>query len=60
MIDITAVRDAHNDQEISDAGFVRTKDNPADAFTKIGKCDALETITQAGLQSPNCSIGYSR
>jgi Reverse transcriptase (RNA-dependent DNA polymerase) len=44
MIDITAVREAYFKQEISDVGFVRTKNNPADAFTKVGKCDALEYI----------------
>ena len=39
MIDITAVRNAYNDQELSDVGFIRTKYNPADAFTK---CSAVE------------------
>jgi hypothetical protein len=49
MIDITAVRNAYNDQELSDVGFVRTKYNPADAFTKIGYCEALETIFKTGI-----------
>jgi hypothetical protein len=41
MIDITAVRNAYNDQELSDVGFVRTKYNPADIFTKISYCEEL-------------------
>ena len=49
MIDITAVRNAYNDQELSDVGFVRTKYNPADAFTKLGSCEALNTIIQTGI-----------
>jgi hypothetical protein len=49
MIDITAVRNAYNDQELSDVGFVRTKYNPADSFTKIGHCEALETIVKTGV-----------
>ena len=49
MIDITAVRNAYNDQELSDVGFIRTKYNPADAFTKLGSCEALNTIIQTGI-----------
>jgi hypothetical protein len=49
MIDITAVRNAYNDQELSDIGFVRTEYSPADAFTKIGYCEALETIVKTGI-----------
>jgi hypothetical protein len=39
MIDITEVRNSYNAQEPSDIGFVRTKYNPADAFTKLGFCE---------------------
>jgi hypothetical protein len=46
MIDITAVRSAYNDQELSIVGLVRTKYNPADAFTKLGSREALNTIIQ--------------
>ena len=48
MIDITSVRDAYNMEEISNVGFVRTAYNPADAFTKVDKCQALETILSTG------------
>ena len=44
MIDISAVREAYGKQEISDVGFVTTKNNPADAFTKITYCEALQSI----------------
>jgi hypothetical protein len=49
MIDITAVRNGYNDKELSDVGFVRTEYNTADAFTKIGYCEALETIVKTGI-----------
>ena len=48
MIDITSFRDAYNMGEISNVGFVRTAYNPADAFTKVDKCKALETILTTG------------
>jgi Reverse transcriptase (RNA-dependent DNA polymerase) len=51
MIDITAVRNAYNAQELSDVGFVRTKYNPADAFTKLGFCESLDTIIKTGMCS---------
>jgi hypothetical protein len=51
MIDITAVRNAYNAQELSDVGFVRTKYNPADAFTKLGFCEVLDTIIKTGICS---------
>jgi hypothetical protein len=44
MIDISAVRNAYDVGEIQDVGWVRTNFNPADAFTKIGSCEALESI----------------
>lgn len=44
MIDISVVRQAYDREEISNVGFVRTKDNPADAFTKVCDCDALNQI----------------
>ena len=44
MIDICAVRIAYASQEISDVGFINTKNNPPDAFTKITKSEALHHI----------------
>ena len=48
MIDITSVRKAYENQEISDVGFVRSNHNPADALTKTSKCKALDTIIHTG------------
>ena len=48
MIDISAVREAYGKQEISDFRFVTTKNNPADAFTKITYCEALQSIIDPG------------
>lgn len=47
MIDITSVRNAFNAHEISNVGLVRSENNPADAFTKVTKCPALEMILEA-------------
>jgi hypothetical protein len=49
VIDLKAVRNVYDEQEISNVGFVRTKFNPADALTKVGKWDALEQITITGV-----------
>ena len=35
-------------EEISNVGYVRTAYNPADAFTKVDKCTALENILTTG------------
>lgn len=48
MIDIQAVRNGYDKQEISDIGFVRTQNNPADGFTKTAKCEALNEILRTG------------
>lgn len=48
MIDIKAAREAYEDQEISDVGWVRGLHNPADGLTKPGKCEALEKIMDIG------------
>ena len=48
MIDICALREAYASQEISDVGFIATKNNPADAFTKVTKCQALQHIVSTG------------
>ena len=44
MIDISATREYYKRGEISELGHVLTSHNPADAFTKEGKCAALEAI----------------
>ena len=48
MIDIKDVRESYESQKISNVGFVRSEDNPADAFTKSKHCDALESILRTG------------
>ena len=48
MIDTAALRAAYRKKEIPDIGFVRTKFNPADVFTKKGKYVALEHIAEEG------------
>lgn len=49
MIDIRAAREAYESQEISDVGWIRGSDNPADGLTKPGRCEALENILDRGL-----------
>lgn len=39
MIDIKDVRDGYENMHISNVGFVRSENNPADAFTKVKYCD---------------------
>ena len=48
MIDIKAVREAYGSTLISDVGFVRSHNNPADAFTKLGHCPALSYVLEEG------------
>jgi hypothetical protein len=44
MIDLAVTREAYKKREIETIGFVRTENNPADAFTKITRCKILEEI----------------
>lgn len=44
QIDTHVVRQAYELYEISDVGFVRSENNPAGAFTKIGHNSALAII----------------
>lgn len=44
MIDLQAVRSSYDNHEISDIGFLRGTNNPADGLTKIGKCAALSHL----------------
>jgi hypothetical protein len=48
MIDITAAKEAYHEGTIGIIGFVRTAFNPADAFTKVTRCLALEGIIIKG------------
>lgn len=49
MIDLLAASEAYSRLEISDIGLVRTHHNPADALTKVGRCNALERIIELGV-----------
>ena len=48
LFDVSAVRNAYEDFEISDVGFVRSEFNPADGFTKVGKCSAFDEVIRTG------------
>jgi hypothetical protein len=48
MIDIAAAKEAYKEGTLDTIGFIRTRFNPADAFTKIGRCQALEDILTKG------------
>ncbi len=48
MIDIKGVREAYEAEEISNVGWVRSEDNPADGLTKRGRCGALEKFLDTG------------
>ena len=49
MIDLQAVRDAYTSHEISNVGFIRGPNNPADGLTKRGKCIALNHLLRTGM-----------
>lgn len=49
MIDISAVRSAYEKAEINTIELVESKENPADAFTKQGKCASLDNIVTTGV-----------
>lgn len=48
MIDIEAARQAYGKQEISDIGWIRSEDNPADGLTKPAQGASLEKILDSG------------
>jgi hypothetical protein len=48
MIDVSATRQAYEHHEISDVGFIRTSNNPADALTKREYNAALKDILTTG------------
>lgn len=48
MIDIQAARESYGKQEISDIGWIRSEDNPADGLTKPTPCRALEHLLHTG------------
>lgn len=49
MIDFQVVHNGFERLEISYIGFLLTKNNPADAFTKIGNCEALNKLLRSGI-----------
>ena len=49
MIDIAAIREAYQSTEIHNVAHVRGDHNPGDAFTKVGKCLALNRILESGI-----------
>jgi hypothetical protein len=50
-IEIAATRQAYRLEDISDIGLIWSEDNPADAFTKRGQCNALRRLMTSGLTS---------
>lgn len=48
MIDFEAARQSYGTQEISDVGWIRSEDNPADGLTKPAPCKALEQLLDTG------------
>ena len=46
MIDISTVRTAYESFEVSEVGFIRSENNPADAFTKPGSFPSLKRIIE--------------
>jgi hypothetical protein len=48
LIDITAAKEAYKEGTIDTIGFIRTNFNPADAFTKVVRCHALENMLPRG------------
>ncbi len=48
MIDLQAVRDAYNSHEISNVGFIRGPNNPAEGMTKPLKYDPLNRLLRTG------------
>lgn len=51
MIDLEAVREAYESHSISNVGFVRGPNNPADGLTKSGNCPPLIDILKTGLDN---------
>ena len=48
MIDLQSVRNAYATHEISNVGFIRGRNNPADGLTKIGKFSAYDHMLRTG------------
>ena len=48
MIDVQAAREAYDKQEISDIGWIRSKENPAEELTKSAPCLALDRVMDTG------------
>ncbi len=52
MIDVLSVREVYQKQELSDIGFVRSDQNPANGFAKPNACKALEELFLSGSYCP--------
>ena len=48
IIDVKAAPGAYDRAEISDIGWICSKDNPADGLTKAKRCDLLEHVLYTG------------
>ena len=49
MIDVKVAREAYARHDISDVGWLRSHNNPADGLTKIGKCTSLTRLLDTGV-----------
>ena len=48
IIDVQEVRNGYNKPDVSDIRFIRSHNNPADAFTEVGPCVILDEILECG------------
>ena len=44
MVDLICLRQAYKRHKITKAKWISSKDNPADAMTKVKPCQALKTL----------------
>lgn len=51
MKDLTPTRNAYDNQEIDDMGWIKSGENIVDAFKKLGRNDGLERMLDTGLVS---------
>lgn len=49
MIDVQTIREAYEKMEISDVGWIRSEQNPADALTKVKDNEVLDRIIDEGI-----------
>ena len=48
LSNLQAIRYAYKTHEISNVGFIRSPNNPADGMTKPFKCDPLNNLVRTG------------